>query len=400
MRYHRFAMVVEADASAQVRRILESKAFKTSEVHRNLLNYLAGKSIAGDADSLKEYTVGLDVFSKPSSYDPRQESVVRMHMARLRQKLGEYYRTEGVEDSVIVDVPKGGFKVTFDLKPLPPEPEPPPPAAIPLPPPKSYLWELVLAGLLVAAIAVASYFGLRLRQVEQTTNLTVPSTWTPELRELWAPLIAQDRPLVVCLATEARADVKSAPSVTGLATANGAFLLGQFLANRIQNVYVTGSDALTMPELTMGNLVYLGQPANRLADAMPHDQQFISDSDGVRNLHPGPGEPALFGDSISQGSKEVVESYGLITHVPGLNAKGDILYISGSHTFDVTAGVEAFTDAALAKTLVTALRKPSGKLPSYYQIVIRVRSMDDTPIEISYATHRELSASRPAGRIH
>src|SRR5208282_5977650 len=132
---HRFAMVVETDASAQVRRILESKAFRTSEVHRNLLNYLAGKSLAGDADSLKEYTVGLDVFAKPSSYDPRQESVVRMHMARLRQRLAEYYRTEGVDDPVIVDLPKGGFKVTFDLKPVPPEPEPPPPAAIPLPPP-------------------------------------------------------------------------------------------------------------------------------------------------------------------------------------------------------------------------------------------------------------------------
>ena len=117
-------MVVEADAGAQVRRILESKAFRTSEVHRNLLNYLAEKSLSGDADSLKEYTVGLDVFAKPSSYDPRQESVVRMHMARLRQKLAEYYRTEGAEDSVIVNLPKGGFKVTFDLKQLPPEPEP------------------------------------------------------------------------------------------------------------------------------------------------------------------------------------------------------------------------------------------------------------------------------------
>ena len=288
------------------RRILESKAFRTSEVHRNLLNYLAGKSLAGDADSLKEYTVGLDVFSKPSSYDPRQESVVRMHMARLRQKLAEYYRTEGVDDPVIVDVPKGGFKVTFDLKPLPPEPGAAPAPVIGAASAcrrKAYKWELVLAGLLVAAVAVASYFALRLRQVEKTTQFTVPATWTPELRELWAPLIAQDRPLVVCLATEVR-EAKSAPSVTGLATANGAFLLGQFLSNRIQNVYVTGSDALTMPELTMGNLVYLGQPANRLTDAMPADRQFISDPDGVRNLHPRPGEPAVFADSSVQGSKE------------------------------------------------------------------------------------------------
>ncbi len=394
-------MIVEADASAQVRRILESKAFRTSEIHRNLLNYLAGKSIAGDADSLKEYTVGLDVFAKPSSYDPRQESVVRMHMARLRQKLSEYYRTEGIDDPVILDLPKGGFKVTFDRKPLPPDPEPPPAPAIPLPAPRpNYKWELVLGGLLVAAVAVASYFGLRLHQEEQSARMTAPTAWTPELRELWAPLMTQDRPLVVCLATEARAGVKSTPSVTGLATANGAFLLGQFLANRIQNVYVTGSDALTMPELTMGNLVYLGQPADRLADAMPADQQFISDPEGVRNLHPKSGEPALYADSSVQGSKDVMESYALITHVPGLNAKGDILYISGSHAFDVTAGVEAFTDATLAKTLVTALRKANGNLPQYYQIVIRVRSMDDTPVEVSYVTHRELSASRPAGRLH
>src|SRR4029077_5591320 len=98
--YYRIAMVAEAEANyAQVRRILQSKAFRTSEVHRNLLNYLAEKSLSGAADGLKEYTVGLDVFSKPDSYDPRQESVVRMHTARLRQKLAEYYRTEGAEDA-------------------------------------------------------------------------------------------------------------------------------------------------------------------------------------------------------------------------------------------------------------------------------------------------------------
>jgi hypothetical protein len=196
-----------------------------------------------------------------------------------------------------------------------------------------------------------------------------------------------------------RPDSKAAPSVTGLATANGAFLLGQFLANRIQNVYVTGSDALTMPELTMGNLVYLGQPANRLLDTLPADQQFTSDSAGVHNLHPKPGEPVLYGDSLSPGSKQVIESYALITHVAGLNSKGDILYISGSHTFDVTAGVEAFTDPLQAKMLVAALRKPDRTLPRYYQIVLHVRTMDETPIEVNYVTHRELSAGNTAGRV-
>src|ERR1700757_2025333 len=107
-------MVLELEAlHAQTQRILQSKAFRTSEVQRNLLAYLADKSLAGTADGLKEYTVGLDVFGKPASYDPRQESTVRMHVGRLRQKLADYYRTEGVDDPIIVDLPKGGFKVLF-----------------------------------------------------------------------------------------------------------------------------------------------------------------------------------------------------------------------------------------------------------------------------------------------
>src|SRR5215472_19034862 len=118
-------MPVELDANQlQVQRVVASKTFKTSEVHRNLLTYLAEKSLAGEAHNLKEYTVGLDVFGKPASYDPRQESVVRMHVGRLRQKLAEYYRTEGVEDPVIVDLPKGGFALTFEARPIPIAPQP------------------------------------------------------------------------------------------------------------------------------------------------------------------------------------------------------------------------------------------------------------------------------------
>src|ERR1700677_3245563 len=99
-------MVVGLAANrAQVQRIIQSKAFRTSELHRNLLQYLSEKTLSGTADGLNEYMVGLDVFAKPASYDPRQESVVRMHVARLRQKLAEYSRTEGLDDPVMVDVP-------------------------------------------------------------------------------------------------------------------------------------------------------------------------------------------------------------------------------------------------------------------------------------------------------
>src|SRR5579863_8294272 len=150
------AMVLELGATqTQVQRILQSKAFRTSEVQRNLLAYLADKSLAGTSDSLKEYTVGLDVFGKPASYDPRQESTVRMHVGRLRQKLAEFYRTEGIDDPIVVDLPKGGFKVTFEPRAEPRQAEP---VAAPLAPASLYVREIALVAALLVAVACALYY--------------------------------------------------------------------------------------------------------------------------------------------------------------------------------------------------------------------------------------------------
>jgi hypothetical protein len=62
------------------------------------------------------------------------------------------------------------------------------------------------------------------------------------------------------------------------------------------------------------------------------------------------------------------------------------------------AAVQAVTDPALARTLVSKLRDSAGALPRYYQIVLRVKSMDDMPVEISYMFHRQLPASAESGK--
>ena len=102
------------DIRAQVGRLLHSKTFETSEVHRRLLQYLAEKSISGEADRLKEYTIGLEAFGKPPSYDPKHDSIVRLQAGRLRQKLEAYYQAEAAGDAVRVSMPKGAFKLNFE----------------------------------------------------------------------------------------------------------------------------------------------------------------------------------------------------------------------------------------------------------------------------------------------
>jgi hypothetical protein len=376
------AMVGELETTqAQIQRILQSQIFRTSEVHRNLLTYLADKSLAGAADSLKEYTIGLDVFGKPASYDPRQESTVRMHVGRLRQKLAEYYRSEGAEDPIVVDLPKGGFKVTFEPRPALVDPA----VAAVLEPARVRRWygkEIALVAALVVAVALALYFGTTLWRV-QKSGLRI--TWTPELQQLWAPMLVPNRPLLVCLPASGSA---------GAGAANVAFLLGEFLGPRKRDVVVTGSDTLTRPEMAMGNVVFLGPVSgNRQLQTLPVVEQIVLDPGGVRILSPRPGEPSSIVDRPPADPQDTEESYTLISHVPSLYGNGEILYLSGNKISSIIGGVQAFTDPALARTLVAKMTNATGRLPKYYQVVLKVRAMDDMPIEVTYLLHRELDVT-------
>ncbi len=390
-------MVAELEANqTQVQRIIQSKAFRTSEVHRNLLHYLAEKSLSGTADSLKEYTVGLDVFAKPASYDPRQESVVRMHVARLRQKLAEYYRTEGVDDTVVVDVPKGGFRVTFETREMPPEPAP---AAVPeavAPPERSRRTEIVLSALLALAAVCALVFGVALwrEKTARVERASAAADLAPALQELWGPVLKSNRPLMICLTVSNGA---SEVGMTGAGTASGAFLLGQFLAHRKDNVLLTRSDQLAMPEVLMDNVIFLGPVSgDRQIQALSKGQPFVLEPDGIRNLSPQPGEPAFIPDQPSRASNAAEETHALISHVPGLYGNGDILYLSGNQISSTLAAVRALTDPTLARALVSKLKSADGTLPRFYQMVLRVQSMDSMPIEISYMFHRDLSPRNAA----
>jgi hypothetical protein len=101
---------------AQVDRIVHSEQFRSSEVLRRLLNFLTERSLSGEADNLKEYVVAIDGLGKAASYDPQHNSAVRIQMGRLRQRLAEYYRSEGKDDPIVVDLPKGRFRLTFEQR--------------------------------------------------------------------------------------------------------------------------------------------------------------------------------------------------------------------------------------------------------------------------------------------
>jgi hypothetical protein len=103
-------------ARREISTLLNSKAFATSETHRRLLEYLAAKSLSGATDHLKEHTIGIEALGKPASYDPQEDSIVRTQISRLRLKLLDYYQSDGKNDPVRVEIPKGGFRLEFHLR--------------------------------------------------------------------------------------------------------------------------------------------------------------------------------------------------------------------------------------------------------------------------------------------
>ena len=101
---------------AYVRELLSGPQFAASGRRGQLLHYLVQHTLAGDADKVNEYGIGLEVFQKPTSFDPRIESVVRTEFSRLRQRLKDYYAEEGRNDRIAIDFPPRSYAATFAFR--------------------------------------------------------------------------------------------------------------------------------------------------------------------------------------------------------------------------------------------------------------------------------------------
>src|SRR5260370_870462 len=296
---------------AQINRLVESKSFETSEVHRRLLQYLAEKSLTGEAERLKEYTIGLEAFSKPPSYDPKHDSIVRLQVGRLRQKLSTYYQTEANGDPVLVSLPKGAFKLNFEVYQ-------PPDQARQTPPDSSR--RVLLLGVALAVVALwaiaATIFSVR------AARTTAVDPWTPELEALWEPMLQSNRSTVVCLGTPLFvrfpnlgflrdpkvndwADIEKSERLTetrkllggkeilpsynftGAGEASAAFVLARLLSTRKNDLRLTRSSIVSWQRVIARDLILVVPPTFTLPlPPAPMNPDLFTDPHSLRNLTP------------------------------------------------------------------------------------------------------------------
>lgn len=100
----------------QLSRILASKTFSQVERLKRFISFIVGETVGGRGGDLKEYVLGVQVFGKDPSFDPRTDPIVRVQARRLRTRLARYYRDEGNTDELFIDLPKGGYAPVFRLR--------------------------------------------------------------------------------------------------------------------------------------------------------------------------------------------------------------------------------------------------------------------------------------------
>jgi TolB-like protein len=152
------------DVRRQLDRLLASGVFANAGRMSRFLKFVVEQTLAGEGERLKEYVIGIEVFDRDASYDPRLDSIVRVEAARLRSKLAEYYAGEGRGDAVVLSLPKGGYAPAVTLERSSAAANgsvmngaaPTTPAEQASQRPRAARWRWALAGLIAAAAATVA----------------------------------------------------------------------------------------------------------------------------------------------------------------------------------------------------------------------------------------------------
>ncbi len=104
----------EQAVRAELNRLLESPAFRTSKRCREFLHYVVEQTIGGQNGALKERLIGVGLFHLPPDFDTGQHTIVRVTANEVRKKLAQHYSAEGgMHHPVRIDLPPGAYSAEF-----------------------------------------------------------------------------------------------------------------------------------------------------------------------------------------------------------------------------------------------------------------------------------------------
>jgi len=188
----------------QLERLLASSYFSHSKRFPNFLRFVVEQTLAGDADDIKERTLGIEIFGKDADYDTAADPIVRVTAAEIRKRVAQYYQDPAHNQEIRITLPSGAYVPQFhspkgsaafglpEIDPVVPVAAPAEPAPKPAAAPVRRRWSFAPAAILVLAvllIASGAYYGWK--------QATRPAT---EL--FWQPALATGDPVLICVADQ------------------------------------------------------------------------------------------------------------------------------------------------------------------------------------------------------
>lgn len=390
----------------QIDRIIHSEALRDRDSLKRLLGYLADRTLEDTADGLKEYTVGIEVFHKPESYDPQRDGSVRQHLGKLRQKLEEYYRSEGDSDPIRVELPKRQFRLVFHESATAGK--------------RRRIFNGIWIPIGCILLLPLAYWLGSLHRAAPASNLD------PAVRLLWAPFLDSDKPTVVCLGTplflrnrsfrvrDSHLNAFDAPGAqtviadlqkrlgldsfvptfdyTGIGEAYAAFEVAKVFVAAHREIALTRNNVLSWNEIRNENVVFLGAPKfNPHLAALSADLEFTLNGSQVVNAHPRAGESATYG-RINDADLNAAEDYVLIDRLQGIDPAGRILILEGGSTSSAFAAADFICRSATASMLVSRMKLSDGALPLFFQVLLHVKYRAAVPIQTDFVAFRAIRA--------
>jgi len=401
--------------------LLASKTFSRSGQLKRLLIYLREATISTDPAVWSETSIGANAFGR-RDFNPKLDTIVRVEMRRLRQKLDEYYAGEGVESAVRLRFERNTYRPYVEPY-VPPVVELPP---LPSPLPADRFWTGVAWGAsslaLLILIAGALWWALS-RSDKAPRELAESPIWSGfrssnVVVAIGTPLFFRsadgfERNFGANLPDDLQAADKlllhrPAYPVWNLwapyEDVSAAVNLDRFLRSLNSTATVVSARQISFGGLAGKRTIVMGQPrgAPLLLDLLA-EQNFRPPAHttaehfaGFVNAQPKPGEPAKFpigSGSLLMQSDESNPDYALVTSIR-LGNGGEVLNVFGDRAQTGAYLTRKLTDPAFVAELDSRIFDRAGPAHQSAQIVFRVDYSRSVPTGLVYVTHRVKFAER------
>lgn len=402
----------------EIDRLINSHSLHGSESLCKLLRYLADHALKHPGVALKEYQIATEVFGRPSDFDPHLDSLVRVQAGRLRTKLAEYYSSEGSEDPIVVELPKGTYTLAFHqttpaVKAMlhsRQESEQPPTGK----PRHRFISAISLLSVLLA-LAVLAIVALLLSRRTSPNISPADVQVSSALHVFWHRfLVGPEQPWVIFSngafvgrpETGLRYFNPSRDSrdgildhYTGVGEVLAVYDLDHLFTQLHTDIRVKRGSLFSLDDAQNNNLIFVGSPAENLTlRDIPSTHEFVFQrpTSGPRagdlavvNLHPQPDEPKMFFASPS--GTQLTEDYAIIGLVPGMNPARSVLILAGTTTIGTQAAAEfVCRQDSLEHLLLRLSVSTNGEMKSF-EAVLHVKVARGVPIESDLIALRTVS---------